>query len=141
MENVIIKGEQDSPSVDFNFETGHLGIEGRSLPSNPHEFYKPIMDNLKEFLAGWENDICFDIKMSYFNTASSKQILELLNLFIPDENKSDKKLFYKKLTINWYHDGSDEDMAEAGQEYADLLQVKDHPNIVFNVLEKIRVRC
>lgn len=55
--------------------------------------------------------------MTYFNTASSKIILDILmRLETLHENG-------KNITIEWHYEEDDEDMQEAGEEYADIVEV------------------
>ena len=63
------------------------------------------------------DNIEFDIKLEYFNTASSKQILDIF--LILDE------IFLRgnSVKVNWYYSELDEDLGEAGEEYSELVEV------------------
>ncbi len=105
MENLFIPGSiKETPLIDFNFETGVLTMEGDSLPENAMVFYEPIIQNLKNFLQNPPEKVVFEMKMRYFNTASSKKLLDIFCLLPEDRS-----------VIRWYY--SDEDMQEAGQGY------------------------
>jgi hypothetical protein len=55
--------------------------------------------------------------MNYFNTASSKLLLDILiALETMYENGKD-------IVVHWFYDEDDEDMLEAGEEYADIVDV------------------
>ncbi len=58
-----------------------------------------------------------DFKMVYFNTASSKMILDIMMKF--EEMYQDGK----DVLIRWFYPEDDEDMQEAGEEYADMVDV------------------
>jgi len=55
--------------------------------------------------------------MVYFNTASSKMILDIMMKF--EEMYQDGK----DVLIRWFYPEDDEDMQEAGEEYADMVDV------------------
>ena len=56
--------------------------------------------------------------MTYFNTASSKIILDILMRL--ENLHNDGKT---KVTVEWHHDEDDEDMQEAGEEYSEIVEV------------------
>jgi hypothetical protein len=49
------------------------------MPENPNEFYQPIIDGIKEYKTNPNKETILYFKMDYFNTASSKKILEILS--------------------------------------------------------------
>ena len=59
-----------------------------------------------------------NFKFEYFNTSSSKCLFDIFRkLNIVKESGFD-------LSINWYYEEDDEDMLEAGEDYADLLGIE-----------------
>ncbi len=56
--------------------------------------------------------------MIYFNTSSSKAILDILDL-IEKYHKSGGNI-----TVNWYYESDDEDIQESGEEFSEGLTVK-----------------
>ncbi|HRJ37805.1 MAG TPA: SiaC family regulatory phosphoprotein, partial [Flavobacteriales bacterium] len=56
-------------------------------------------------------------RLEYFNTSSSKSILDLFKILEELEHSG------KKVKINWFHIEEDESMEEAGEEYKILLQL------------------
>ncbi len=50
MEPLLIEGKINTPSVNFNSDSGLLNIEGRSIPENPVKFYLPIEDWIVNYL-------------------------------------------------------------------------------------------
>ena len=64
-----------------------------------------------------------NIQLEYFNTSSSKCILDIFKKL---------ELIYKKgskVQINWYYEEDDEDMFEAGEDYQSII------NIPFSMIE------
>ncbi len=122
MENVNIEGTAKTPTVIFEQDNGLLEIKGRSIPENSTEFFKPLMDALKSFSSNSSNTITVNFKLEYFNTSSSKCILDILKIL-----ESIKKAG-KTVTLNWYYEEDDEDMLESGENYQEIV------NIPFNML-------
>jgi hypothetical protein len=117
MENLIIPGTKTKPSVNFDANSCILEIAGESYPENALEFFKPVYEWLSKYLNSNSNDITFNFKMIYFNTSSSKAILDILDLI---ENHYKKN---GKISVNWYYEQDDEDIQESGEEFAEGLTV------------------
>jgi len=117
MENLIIKGEAKTPTIDFNYSNGELVISGRSIPENSIEFYKPIIEWLVSLKVSDKDKIVLDIKLEYFNTSSSKCILDVF------KKLEEIKGVGKDASIRWYYESDDEDMEEAGQDFSAIIKV------------------
>ena len=77
MEPIIIEGTAKTPSVRFDANTGIFEIKGRSIPENSVEFYKPIVEWLDKYKENPLSRTEVNIKLEYFNTSSSKCILDV----------------------------------------------------------------
>lgn len=121
MELTVLKiaGTEDTPEVHFNIEKNEYIISGRSLPEDVTSFYKPVFDWLNEFEKNAVANPSFKFKLEYFNTASSKIILDILMRLeeINSQNASN-------INIEWYYMESDDDMLEAGEEYKELVEIE-----------------
>ncbi len=113
-----ISGTEDTPEINFNSQANEFVISGRSLPEDVTTFYKPVFEWLETFLATKDPKAVFKFKLEYFNTASSKIILDILMKLeeIKQEGGAD-------VTVEWFYDESDDDMLEAGEEYKDLVEI------------------
>jgi hypothetical protein len=120
MEDIRIQGTPKTPTVNFISSEGLLEIKGRSIPENSIEFYKPLIDWIESYAQQPNDSSNVNIQLEYFNTSSSKCILDLF-----------KKLeaINKTITINWYYEEDDEDMLEAGEDYEAII------NIPFKMIE------
>jgi len=118
MSNLILPGTEDTPGIHFDKQTGEYSISGRSLPEDVSTFYAPVFSWLDSFAGDPAPSAVFVFKLEYFNTASSKIILDILMRL--EELHSDGK---SAITIEWHYFESDEDMQEAGEEYKDLVEV------------------
>jgi len=117
MEVINIKGTEDTPSVILDKDNGRFEISGRSLPEDVNMFFEPIMDWIDEYAEDPLDTTVFDFKLEYFNTASSKVILDIF-LKLEEIVESDKEVLVK-----WHYHEDEEDMLEAGEEYADIVEI------------------
>ena len=118
MANLKIEGTEDTPLIDFNVDGGKFEISGRSLPEDAVSFYNPVLEWLDSYYGGSPlSETVFDFKLEYFNTASSKLVLDL---FMKLEEHASQGNSTK---VNWYYFEDDEDMQEAGEEFAELVEV------------------
>lgn len=115
MESLIITETNLTPSIKFDGESGQLELKGRSIPENSLEFYQPVYEWLDKYIDAPQDKTVVNVQFDYFNTSSSKCILDILKRIDKIEEKG-----YDVL-IKWYYDESDEDMMEAGEDYSDLL--------------------
>ena len=122
MENIALEATAKTPEVNFNSEASELTIKGRSIPENSIEFYKPLMDWISDYLKLSPTKTTLHIQLEYFNTSTSKCLLDLFKALEPLSKNG------KELIINWYCDADDEDMMEAGEDYEAITSLK------FNVM-------
>ncbi|MFT5582091.1 MAG: hypothetical protein ACI9G9_001356 [Psychromonas sp.] len=115
MENLKLEGSAKTPSVDFSNDSGTLELKGRSIPENSVEFYHPLNEWIDFYGADPKKVTTVDIKLEYFNTSSSKCILDLFKKL---EKLSGKNTDVK---VNWYFEEDDEDMEEAGEDYQAII--------------------
>ena len=111
MDTLIIEGTSKTPKVIFDAEKGELLLEGRSIPENSLEFYIPLMEWLDTYSQEVKMDTIVHMKLEYFNTSSSKCILDFFRKLETISNRGNK------ISINWYFEEDDEDMMEAGEDY------------------------
>lgn len=117
METIKIQGTEDTPKVILDKDNEVLEISGRSLPEDVTSFYDPILNWLDEYSGDPSAKTVFNFKLVYFNTASSKLLLDILmKLEEIHEDGHD-------VLIRWHYPEDDEDMEEAGEEYADIVDV------------------
>ena len=117
METIKIMGTDDTPTVILDAQNEIYEISGRSLPEDVTAFYDPILGWLDEYASSPNKKTIFTFKLVYFNTASSKLLLDILmKLEQMHEAGND-------ILVRWYYPEDDEDMQEAGEEYADIVDV------------------
>jgi len=117
VEVLKIEGTPKTPEVVMDPTAGKLMLKGRSIPENSIEFYKPLID----WIDGYRNTALdhteIFIKLEYFNTSSSKCILDVFKKL--ESVKQDGK----EVVVKWYYECDDEDMLEAGEDYEAILDL------------------
>ena len=117
MEALRIQQTDDSPEVILDQEGNRFEISGKSLPEDVVQFYQPVLNWLNAYRKKPKPFTRFVFKLSYFNTASSKLILDIL--MILEELKEEGN----GVLVRWVSLASDEDMQEAGREYQEMVDV------------------
>ncbi|GJM60321.1 MULTISPECIES: DUF1987 domain-containing protein [Persicobacter] len=113
--NIInLEGTEDTPKILLDKDNGIFEISGRSLPEDSQGFYQPILDWIGEYENAANPKTEFVFKLEYFNTASSKLILDVLSALEEIEGT----------VIHWYYLEDDEDMQEAGEEFSELVDLE-----------------
>lgn len=117
METIKINGTDDTPGIVLDANSEVFEISGRSLPEDVTAFYDPVLNWLDEYAEKPNPKTEFVFKLTYFNTASSKVLLDIL-MKLEDINNDGHEVI-----IKWYSPEDDEDMQEAGEEYADIVDI------------------
>ncbi len=117
MEPLIIDATEDTPKIYFNPKEEKFEISKSSLPENAIEFYGPILLWLKEYLKKPNSKTIFDFSLEYLNTASSKQVFEVIMMINYISEKSD-------VLVRWHYDAIDEDMLGLGTRFSHLVSTK-----------------
>jgi len=104
LQSIIKQPTNYTPFVSFE-PSGDLVLKGRSLMLDAVTFYTPLI--------AWVSDhksesIRFTIEIDYFNTSSSKKLLELLKIL-------DGKNNIKEFIVYWGFESDDEDILTKGQ--------------------------
>jgi hypothetical protein len=109
--------EKRTPLVDFKV-TGELRIEGRSIPENPVEFYEPLVKWIGELKKNHLKNISFSIKFEYFNTSSSKLLMQMLRMLEKLQLSGETNV-----KVIWYYNTFDQDMQDSGHDYQSITQI------------------
>lgn len=117
MESIIIEPSNDKfyiPHVEFNVETGYCLIEGESFLEDTYRFYSRLNDWVDAYFSEGKKTLDFNMKFAYFNTSSSKAVLELLLKLKKHIDRG------HEITVKWHYPEPDHnDMLEEGEDFAD----------------------
>jgi hypothetical protein len=107
---------KNTPEIILNPD-GIIKISGRSLHENAVEFFLPVEEWVSEYILSPANVTSVDLSLEYFNSASAKIFISLL------QKLTYISLKHKKFVINWYYEDGDEDILERGEYFASILDV------------------
>lgn len=114
MEDLVVQGSHKDffiPSVNFNSGNGICEISGESFLEDTVEFYKPLISWLEQYTQDVKKPLAFIVKLTYFNTSTSRCILDMLNVLKDYEDGGGE------VVINWHYDENDIDMEEDIEDY------------------------
>lgn len=114
MENLEIEGSHKNffiPNINFNAKTGICEISGESFLEDTVEFYKQVIEWIERYIQEIKGPIAFIVKLSYFNTSTSRSLLDILNLLKDYEDEGGE------VVVNWHFDENDVDMEEDIDDY------------------------
>lgn len=117
MEDIKIVGSPKTPEVDFSAAEGHFILSGRSIPENSVEFYSSILNWLDTYSSNPGSKTVLDVKLEYFNTSSSKCILDVFKKLESIRKNG------SNVEVNWFYESDDEDMLEAGEDYDAIIDI------------------
>ena len=106
MKSLVINTEPDSPyypGVFFNTETGVCEISGESYMEEAYKFYLPLINWIKEFV--------LNEKLIYFNTSSSRLILDVLDILKKFRDEG------HEIQVNWFYDPDDPDVKDEVEDF------------------------
>ncbi len=113
---LIIDKSQDTPEVILDSNEKHFWFTGTSIPENTKKFYNPVFEWIEKYIELPNEETIVNFKMIYFNTSSTKSILDIMILF-KELAKQEKSLI-----INWYFQEHDDDMYEAGLGFSKMVR-------------------
>jgi hypothetical protein len=113
LEELRIESTSKSPSVYCDPETGNILIKGVSILEDAIEFFVPVKDWLQNYSENRKANAVFTTDLDYFNTSTSRILLQLYRLFLPSDEH--------QCQIIWTYDVEDWEMKEAGEEYKVLI--------------------
>ena len=117
MMNILLDGSAKTPTVHFDEATGQLELRGRSIPENSIEFYKPLIDWVDQYARSPKQNTRLRVQLEYFNTSSSKCILDLFKKLESVRNAGGEVI------VEWHYEADDEDMLEAGEDYQAIINL------------------
>jgi len=77
---LYIPATNQTPEINFNPTAVIFEISGVCILTQPETFFSPIIDWLINELPKLEIEVTFVFQLEYFNTASSKFILDIMSL-------------------------------------------------------------
>ena len=114
MKSLNIEAVQDSPyypEVNFDATTGVCELKGESYMEEAYKFYTPLLNWLREYTLNEEKSVTFNIKLTYFNTNSSRLLLDMFDILKKSVDAGNK------VQINWYFETDDPDIKDEVEDF------------------------
>jgi hypothetical protein len=115
MEPLDLEAKAKTPDIHFDANSGVMEIKGMSCSENSLEFYKPIVAWAEAYAAEPRDKTVVNMNFKYFNTASAKCILEVLEKFVVANRHG------SEITFNWIYEANDDQMLEAGEYFSEII--------------------
>jgi hypothetical protein len=106
MTELVIKGTNDTPEIDFNPVSGILKMSGRAYSPSINMFYKTMDTWLDEYLHSPSETTILEMRMDYCNSIFNKLLLvffEKIKTVVRDN---------RTLVIRWHVQEDDQDAME-----------------------------
>lgn len=118
MKHIILEATEDSPLITYDDSSNILSFSGKSFPEDVEDVYEPFTKWFNSTAHLLKGNIRIEIQLEYYNTASSKKILQILLAFTKLKNTG------LSVKVLWQYHEDDEDMEEAGKRYKDLTELE-----------------
>ncbi len=117
MERLSIEPTDATLLVDFDPDNAKLVLRGESYPENASKFFTPVLEWLNEYFSSLngEEEITVDMDIVYFNSSSSKALMNLFDMFDAAARNG------LNLQILWRYHVENEIALECGEEFGEDL--------------------
>ncbi len=116
--DLLIPETKNTPKLFYKSSSNTWLISGRSYPKEAMVFYEPLLDWISQCELNSGGNCSFEFKLEFFNTCSSKVLLDALVRL--------RKLVERgklNLSVKWYYEVDDEDMKDNGESLMELAQL------------------
>jgi SiaC family regulatory phosphoprotein len=126
MNKYYLEETEFTPEISLDIDSRKFIFKGVSRPEDVFKFYQPAIKWLKdvdENILTHTNakynipQINIDFHLSYFNSSSSKMLLQILEIVKKIQNKG------IEINIDWYYDSSDEQMYDDGMDLSESIDI------------------
>jgi hypothetical protein len=117
MEIIKIEKTNNTPSIYIDEANMLCRIEGSSYPEDAYEVYQHVLDWLARVGENLQTELVVEFDYDFLNSISHKKVWQILH---------ELKQFYKNgksVKVVWYYDENDDDIMEAGEDLAELMNI------------------
>ena len=117
MNALIIKEQEGTPKIILDKDNQRFEVSGNSLPEDIIGFYLPIYKWFEEYMKAPNQHTKLVIKLNYFNSSSSKAILDIITNLA--------ELTYKgfQVEVEWHYLEMDDDNLQTGKEFEGFAKI------------------
>jgi len=123
LKQLVIKGTDTTPTVNFDCHSGLLEITGRSLPEDSEEFFKPLLEWVNEYANAPQPETTVNINFVYIKSSSFKIMYDMFKVLEKVHANGNP------VAINWYYEEDDDEIREMGTDYSAVI------NMPFTIIE------
>jgi hypothetical protein len=122
MDTLILEATKSTPYILLDPQANQILMKGESYPENAAKFYAPVFSWIERYFSSHDpKKIVVDFELLYFNSSSSKALMNLLEMLEHAVSSGHEVLVY------WHYNAENDLSLECGQE----LQ-EDAPSLLFN---------
>jgi hypothetical protein len=122
MKKLSIEPTKTTPLVEFDPQTNEFLLQGVCLPEEPIILFKRIVEYTHEYISTNPVNLTVNVKIEFFNTASSKLFLELLKIISAN---------IKNVVVNWFYEEDDDDILDFWKDLKSFIPVTFNFNIIY----------
>ncbi len=111
MNDLKISGNQSTPSVSGDWNSGVLSMAGDSYPENSFDLFAQIIEWVERFLAQELRPLTLELHLLYLNTSSVRAVMDIFDQ-LEEAHKTGRIV-----TANWHYDHRNERVAELAEEF------------------------
>ena len=116
MNSFLEKYTHNLPVMDLDIKNGVFKFSGISNIENATSF-DATFDAIGRYLENPEKDTSIICKFDYFNTATSRLLMEMFEIFEKSFNKGNN------INVQWHYNREDIDMKDSGKLYQELCDL------------------
>lgn len=111
----MLKIEKSNSTPEIVVDENSFWMLGICTPENPPKFFERFKNEVEAMLDR-KTKVEMSFHLDYFNTGSSKCLLNLFKVVSQSRNKENVK-------IKWMFEKGDEEMRESGELYAEIAEM------------------
>jgi hypothetical protein len=112
-----IEATEETPEFLINESESKISLKGRAFPENAISFFDPIFKSTYSFIEKSNSVVRFEIDLEYFNSASTKQLINLISSLETFHQNG------KNILIVWKYDKGDDLIKAKGQEFSTFFDL------------------
>ncbi len=120
---IFIEQTSKTPSIKAD-SSGIIELKGISVPEDGIQFFLPLKNWIDTYAESPAFKTICKVNLEYFNTSSAKVLLNIFRLL-----EKIKKAGHDVVVI-WTYEENDEEIEEAGQDFANLIDIPFEFNAV-----------
>lgn len=109
MEKLEIEPFLQTPEINFDPQSGKLFLSGKSYPADAIDFYRPIIEWSRRYSERPAPKTQLICEIEYLNSASQKQLVELIVAFKPIHTSGGD------FVVIWKFEEGDDDIQSVGE--------------------------